>query len=243
MYRFFIKEDLSQVRSVIHQARHHRGRGSEPRGVIQQFRERYRLSSSWKASARRKLPLLGRKPCRNDAEAGLYGQAFSALSRRDPESRKASRSRSARRARSCIGHAQIMFRADSSSAITAMRRRQRKHGTTAITTPATPRGRMRTATSGMSDASTTSSSPPATASGRSRSSRVIMELPYVLECAVTARSGSDPRTGCQGDDCPRQGQGEVGRAEEGNPELRQDATPRLTSTRESSSSWTSSRRR
>ena len=115
--------------------------------------------------------LIGRKPCRHDAEAGLHGQAFSALSTSrslNPEGKPVRRS--ARRARSASTRA-IMFRAASSSATTETRRRPRKHGTTAGTTPATPRGRMRTATSGTSDASTTSSSRADTASGRSRSSR------------------------------------------------------------------------
>ena len=79
-----------------------------------------------------------------------------------------------------------MFRAGSSSATTETRRRPRKHGTTAGTTPATPRGSDEDGYFwyvGRIDDLIKSSGYRI---GPFEIESVIMELPYVLECAVTA---------------------------------------------------------
>ena len=71
-------------------------------------------------------------------------------------------------------------------------------------TPATPHGATRTATSGMSGARTTLSSPPATASGRLRSRASSWSCP-MLWSAAFPRPGRGQRSGSQGEHSAHQG--------------------------------------
>ena len=130
----------------------------------------------------------------------------------------------------------------SSSATTRTRKKPARSGTTATTTPATRPGAMRTASTGMSGAWTTLSSPPATASGPSRSKTSSWSCPTSSSAAsLPPRMRSAVRSSRPASFSSRARRART--SSRRRSRTTSNSTPRLTSTHVSSSSRMSCPRR
>ena len=135
--------------------------------AIRWFRNQYGLTVLDYYGLTESYPLVRELPLPRGAR-GLDGQAHARAGTSSCSTRTSSRSPRASAARSACARGRTPT---IRSATGATRRPPRRPSAATGSTPRTPPCRTRTATSGTPGAPTTSSSPPATASGRSRSSR------------------------------------------------------------------------